>query len=936
MMYAVPPDRPMILRLGLLCIICMLAVAVPSGAQEEPDFDEIEVDDELTSIATQVEAEDIDAGFLEDIRPRVVAIEAAASVCSTEATAARTRLEERFEPLKDVDGEIAGSEIMDQRADIRGELDEAISLQSRCQGVEDDAAALLARISERQSALSQQFLSSRTFSVISLVRGFPERAASWPSQLRESIELPLVKGIDSGDLLWILIVAGVIAAFAGLVIRQRFSTWYNAAGGDSATPQLRYLMPKPLAEFAPLWLEGAALVLVLMATVENASIDLLVIRVAWAIFIFGMGCVVINWATGPISPAAEISGLMPDHVQPLRLRLRFLLLTICASFVVLGGQWLSLRMSDPYVSGRASMIFLVAVALLLVFSYLGRIPGLQRRYRPLRYLALLITSLGIVAVFVGYQNFAGFLIHGVTRTGMALFVLWILFWLVYVAFDYLIQQDTPSTIQIRKSLGVIDKGSRTGLGFMQLIADLILWIGFIVYMIYVWDDTGTTLNELYELIVIGKTFGGVEIVPLKIVSGILLFAGIIIVIGWMKRWIDRRWLQHIVIERGARDAIITLFGYVGFIAAVVIALALAGVDLRGLAIVSGALALGIGLGMQEIANNFVSGLILLFERPIRAGDFVTVGEVEGFVRSIRIRATEIETLDNQNVLVPNAELVSGRVTNWVLRDTFGRLQVHVGVAYGSNVEQVRDILETIAREHPEVITDGRAPAPRALFMGFGDSSLDFELRVRIQRIERRFSVVSDLNFGIDAAFRDAGITIPFPQRDLHIVSYPDQQAPAEAPVDSKTADRPSPAIEPLTRSHREEMETACEIQDVWTALTDIDAINRWLAREGSMSAHIGGPFELALRDGYDISGRIDVFMPPRRLRMALTPMQEEGPLPTGPITIELILRAFSGKTFLTAIVAGIPDSEDWEEYYRLSVDRWKNAFAELKSDVLGK
>ncbi len=925
----------MILRLGLLCMICMFAAAGPSNAQDEPDFDEIEANDELTSIEAQVETDDINAEFLEDIRPRVVQIEAAASVCSAEATEARTRLEERFEPLKDVDPEIAGSEIMDQRADIRGELDEAISLQSRCQGVEDDASALLTLISERLSALSQQFLSSRTFSVISLIQGFPERAASWPSQLRESIELPLVEKIGPGDLLWILIVAGVIAAFAGLVIRQRFSTWYNAAGGDSAAPQLKYLMPKPLAEFAPLWLEGAALVLVLMATVENASIDLLVIRVAWAIFIFGIGCVVINWATGPLSPSADINGLIPDHVQPLRLRLRFLLLTICASFVILGGQWLSVRLTDPYVSGRASMIFLVAVALLLVINYLGRIPGLQGRYRPLRYLALLITSLGIVAVFVGYQNFAGFVIHGVTRTGMALFILWILFWLVYVALDYLIEQDTPSAIQIRKSMGVTDKGSRTGLGFMQLIADLILWISFIVYMIYVWDDTGTTLDELYELIVIGMTFGSVEIVPLKIVSGILLFAGIIIVIGWMKRWIDRRWLQHIVIEIGARNAIITLFGYVGFIAAVVIALALAGVDLRGLALVSGALALGIGLGMQQIANNFVSGLILLFERPIRAGDFVTVGDVEGFVRSIRIRATEIETLDNQNVLVPNSELVSGRVTNWVLRDTHGRLQIQVGVAYGSNVEQVRDILETVSREHPEVITDGRAPAPRALFMGFGDSSLDFELRVRIQRIERRFSVVSDLNFAIDAAFREAGVTIPFPQRDLHIVSYPDQQAPAEAPVDSKT-DRPSLPVEPLTRSHREEMETACEIQEVWAALTDIDAINQWLAREGSMSAHIGGPFELDLRDGYDISGRIDVFMPPRRLRMALTPMQEEGPLPTGPITIELILRAISGKTMLTVIVAGIPDSEDWEEYYRLSVDRWKNAFAELKRDVLGK
>ena len=200
------------------------------------------------------------------------------------------------------------------------------------------------------------------------------------------------------------------------------------------------------------------------------------------------------------------------------------------------------------------------------------------------------------------------------------------------------------------------------------------------------------------------------------------------------------------------------------------------------------LAVGIGFGMQEIAGNFVSGLILLFERPIRAGDFVTVGEIQGFVRSIRIRATEIETLDNQNVLVPNSELVSGRVTNWVLRDTYGRLIIKVGVAYGSDVELVRDILERVARDHSEVITDGTAPAPRALFMEFGDSSLNFELRVRVKHIERRFSIKSDLNFAIDAAFRDAGVTIPFPQRDIHIISPSDPAAdvPDAGAVDTRS------------------------------------------------------------------------------------------------------------------------------------------------------
>ena len=284
----------------------------------------------------------------------------------------------------------------------------------------------------------------------------------------------------------------------------------------------------------------------------------------------------------------------------------------------------------------------------------------------------------------------------------------------------------------------------------------------------------------------GGTVGDLQLVPLNIIRAVLIFTGLLVVIGWMKRWIDRRWLQHIVMERGARDALITLFGYVGFILALLIGLTQAGVQIGGLLWISSALALGIGFGMQEIANNFVSGLILLFERPIRAGDFITVAEIEGYVRSIRLRATEIETLDNQNVLVPNSELISGRVTNWVLRDPYGRLRVNVRVAYGSDIEKVREILEAAAHEHPEVITDGRAPAPSALFMEFGDSSLDFELRVRISRIDRRFSVISDLNFAIDQAFRDANITIPFPQRDLHVISQPEQKR-AVVPAKDKAA-----------------------------------------------------------------------------------------------------------------------------------------------------
>ncbi len=220
-------------------------------------------------------------------------------------------------------------------------------------------------------------------------------------------------------------------------------------------------------------------------------------------------------------------------------------------------------------------------------------------------------------------------------------------------------------------------------------------------------------------------------------------------------------------------------------------------------------------------------------------------------------------------------------------------------------------------------------------MGFGDSSLDFELRVRIQRIERRFSVTSDLNFEIEKAFREAGVAIPFPQRDLHIVSYPEQQAKI-ATKKLQPAAKPAPQTEDITRSHEAVIETARDSDEVWAAITEIDTMKRWLARDGSFTAQIGGHFELVLRDGFDVSGRIDIYMPARRLRAVLAPMEEEDPLPTGPITIEFRVRELDDTAELTVTVAGIPASEDWEEYYRLSVDRWQVALAELKAEVLRK
>lgn len=937
MTQAQPTDRHHVLRPPFLCLLILAAAltANPSVAQNDQAFDPINAGARLDTLSQQLNAEEITEEFLTQARATVVTLDAAAAACRQASTAERERLEARYAPLEDISEDVAPA-VFDQRLQIRGQLDQAIDRQSRCGGVKATTEALLARITETQNRLSQQFLSNRGKSVVVLIREFPDRIANWPRQLRNSVDLQLVEGITPPTLLWILVAAGFIGAGIGIWLRHRFNTWYTAGGGDDMPPQLKYLFPKPLAEYAPLLLFGLALSAVLILAIAGRPLDLAVARIAVSFFLFGIGCVVIDWATGPLSPSARIKGFIPRHIQPLRLRLRFFILTLVLSFVFLGTEWLAIRRVAPEVSGRSAMIFLVAFSLLSVLSYLGRIPGVRGRVRFVRHTSALALIVGIFALLIGYNNFAGYVVHGVTRTLLALAVLWILLWLGSVAFDYFSAEDTPAANKLRSRLGGRKREPQSGLGFMRLVADLVVWIGFVVYLIYVWDESGTTLDRLVELVVLGGTVGNIQLIPLKIIGGILVFAGLLVLIGWSKRWIDRRWLQHIVMERGAREALITLFGYVGFIVALLLGLTQAGVELGGLVWIASALALGIGFGMQEIANNFVSGLILLFERPIRAGDFVTVGNVEGFVRSIRIRATEIETLDNQNVLVPNSELVSGRVTNWVLRNTFGRLRVLVGVAYGSDVEKVREILEAVAQEHPEVITDGRAPGPRALFMGFGDSSLNFELRVRISRIDRRFSVQSDLNFAIDKAFRQENIRIPFPQRDLHLISYPEQQQQVEVLPKKKEKEEDTarsgifPQPDSITRSHRQEVELPVGINDAWNAITDIEALKQWLATDGEFAAHIGGKFALSLRDGEDMTGRIDIFLPPRRMRLVVALREGDELLASGPKTIEFSLFERDNKTRLSVAVSGIPATEEWEEDYRRSEDRWQNGLVELQ------
>ena len=257
---------------------------------------------------------------------------------------------------------------------------------------------------------------------------------------------------------------------------------------------------------------------------------------------------------------------------------------------------------------------------------------------------------------------------------------------------------------------------------------------------------------------------------LQVSLGILLTAILVLYLTFIVSWIIQALLDAGVMtpqgmEHGVKIAAKTLIHYSLILIGFLVAIAVAGIDMSKFAVLAGALGVGIGFGLQNIVNNFISGLILLFERPVKVGDTVSLDEQWGTITRIGLRSTVVETADHSEVIVPNSELISQRVVNWTFTSHVTRLVLPVGVAYGTPLDKVLEVLLQTAREQPEIVA---TPEPSAIFTGFGDSAINFELRVWIADVNQRLRIRSELGLAIDRHFRAAGIVIPFPQRDVHL------------------------------------------------------------------------------------------------------------------------------------------------------------------------
>lgn len=422
------------------------------------------------------------------------------------------------------------------------------------------------------------------------------------------------------------------------------------------------------------------------------------------------------------------------------------------------------RVPDFGTAGRDMVIATVALFLVvsnLAFSDPRLWRPLSEDLRPQRLFAGLIFALSLIAlggVLLGYYGFAAFLSYGLLGSALALGAYALVRSAVRDGLAHLADNPESRFRSWRQTLGLSGPMSTTSQLLLGLLVDVVLFALLLIGLALAWGVSRATLIG-YTL----ELFYGVTIGPVTISLGNILAALVVLVIGigltrLLSGGLNSRLEQQSGIDPGVRNSMVTGLTYVGYLLALVTGVGVVGLDLSNLAIIAGALSVGIGFGLQNIVNNFVSGLILLIERPVKVGDWVVIGDREGYVRRINVRSTEIETFPRASVIIPNSELISSPVMNWTHRNRLGRVDVAVSLSYAADLEKARDVLLDCLKSHPDILS---MPAPQVIFRDFASGTLLFALRGHIADVEKRHMIESDLRFAIHKCLKESGVGMPY-------------------------------------------------------------------------------------------------------------------------------------------------------------------------------
>jgi small-conductance mechanosensitive channel len=522
---------------------------------------------------------------------------------------------------------------------------------------------------------------------------------------------------------------------------------------------VRHAVLMPLCVFVAVKvLDGNGLLLPIIADLGSG------LAVAVAVASFGYGI-----AQAVLAPSAPYRRLVnADDLQARRLASY---LTWCAR--VLGAAiFLNIMhkaVGAPLSATVATSALLSALIGLLTLYLLLRLPPAETSagLRWVRFLAWVLVAVIAAALVTGFIGFSAFLAGRTIVLLMMAGAFHLGTRLIDAVVSDLSSADSERGRRLAATFGLSPRGLELVATLLAALFKICLALLAIFPVLGPWGIFAADFFEVVQNAVFGFRIGDISISLNTIVSAVVLLLIGFVATRFVQRWLERRFLPRTGLDPGLQNSVSVLFGYAGVIIALIFALTALGIDLQKIALIAGALSVGIGFGLQSVVSNFVCGIILLAERPIRVGDWVLVKNEEGYVRRISVRATEIETFDRASVIVPNQDFITGVVKNMTHGNPIGRIIIKLGVGYDSDMDRVRDMLIEIAQAHPQVM---RSPPPTVLFMGFGVIALDVELRCFVTNVQNAVVTRSDLNFAILRRFRELGIGIPTNPADLKLTA----------------------------------------------------------------------------------------------------------------------------------------------------------------------
>jgi len=573
----------------------------------------------------------------------------------------------------------------------------------------------------------------------------------------------------------IAICAGLIALFLGVPARRWLLRHLGRQEGEQNPTYAWRICAAFVTAIADALLPSFALGTIAVAIWLLSDGDTLLPALAIAVCLGGIIYFVLTGlsraALAPRAPAWRILPVSEEGAVVLTRRVRVVALYIAVLEVLYRAAGrLGLLQSPEFET--VTTLFLDALLVGLLLTLLpSRFWNVEEGTTANKIVVGVSVALGVSLIalpvldLIGFSTLASYLLWVLIVTVVATGFVLLLRLAGHEALVQILRPASKLRVRLYRWIRLGEGGAGMLRALGGFLIDLVLFLALAYGLLRFYGLPDALLLHWIEKLADGIPIGNVLLSPIDIVMAILVFIGILLATGVLRRWLAEKLRAGTRLDLGVRNAIVSGVGYGGVVLAIFVAIATVGLDLSNLALVAGALSVGVGFGLRTVVENFVAGLLLLVERPIKEGDWIVTGGYQGMVKRISVRSTEIETFDRASVIVPNAELVAQPVQNWTHKNRIARIIVPIGVAYGSDTEKVREILLTCAADHPQV---QKYPEPAVLFQQFGESSLDFELRCFVKDTDFVMTCKSDLNWAIDKAFREQAIQIPFPQRDLHL------------------------------------------------------------------------------------------------------------------------------------------------------------------------